>query len=68
MSDLEALQDMARMPEELAEAWKLIHVMSAGDYWQRAEDWLARNRDYAPEHLHPTRQAESLRALPCDMP
>jgi hypothetical protein len=44
-------QDNARLRESMAEAWKLVNAMAGQEYWQRAEDWIAENRHFAPEGI-----------------
>lgn len=34
--------------ESMTEAWKLVNAMAGQEYWQRAEDWLAEHKEFAP--------------------
>jgi hypothetical protein len=44
-------RENARLKAHMTEAWKLIYAMAGQEYWQRAEDWLAENREYAPKEI-----------------
>jgi hypothetical protein len=44
-------RENARLREHMTEAWKLVNAMAGQEYWQRAEDWLAENRQFAPEGI-----------------
>lgn len=47
------LKDAAALIESLdakmLEAWKLVNAMAGQEYWDRAEQWLRENKDFAPE-------------------
>jgi hypothetical protein len=36
---------------KMTEAWKLVNAMAGQEYWQRAEDWLEENIEYAPKQI-----------------
>jgi len=63
MSEIE--RENARLREHMTEAWKLVNAMAGQEYWQRAEDWLAENIEYAPREIisanvtHHPRQPEA---------
>lgn len=42
---LEAERDELR--EQMREAWKLVDAMAGQEYWDRAEEWLAKNLIYS---------------------
>jgi SMC interacting uncharacterized protein involved in chromosome segregation len=44
-------RENARLREHMTEAWKLVNAMAGQEYWQRAENWLAENRQFAPEGI-----------------
>jgi hypothetical protein len=44
-------EENAMLRESMQEAWKLVNAMAGQEYWDRAEDWLAENRRFAPEGI-----------------
>jgi hypothetical protein len=44
-------RENARLREHMTEAWELVNAMAGQEYWQRAADWLAENRRFAPEGI-----------------
>jgi hypothetical protein len=54
VGEMEKLTDqteLCQLRAGMQEAWKLVNAMAGQDYWQRAEDWLAENREYAPREI-----------------
>jgi hypothetical protein len=44
-------RENASLKSHMTEAWKLVNAMAGQEYWDRAEDWLAENRRFAPEGI-----------------
>jgi hypothetical protein len=44
-------RENARLQESMQEAWKIVNAMAGQEYWQRAEEWLAENHEYAPREI-----------------
>jgi hypothetical protein len=44
--------------ERMQEAWKLVNAMAGQEPWQRAEDWLEQNKEFAPLELVRTKGLE----------
>lgn len=41
--------EISELKSKLSEAWKLVNAMAGQEPWERAEQWLEENKEYAPE-------------------
>jgi hypothetical protein len=46
---LKLVEVIAKFQDKIEEAHKLVNAMAGQEYWDRAEQWLAENKNYRQE-------------------